>query len=96
MQSNPEVDQPDRYNELSEIINVKPSLSRLFKSKCKDIETMSSYIKLSLLIGLTGSGKSSLANGLCGETKFRTSNSTESETSNVECLATTFFGKSEE
>ena len=64
----------------------------MFRNKCKDLETMQSYFKISLLIGLTGSGKSSLANGLSGEIKFRTSNSTESETSNVDCFVTNFFG----
>ena len=60
------------------MIQVKPSLARLFKNKCKDQETMSKFFKVAPVIGLTGSGKSSLANVLCGENKFKTSNSIES------------------
>lgn len=33
-----------------------------------------------------------MANGICGENKFKTSNSIESETKNVEYFATNFFG----
>jgi len=57
---------------------------------------MQKFFKIALLIGLTGSGKSTFANSLCGENKFKTSNATESETSDVECFVTKFFGKPDE
>ena len=54
---------------------------------------MSSVIKIACLIGVTGQGKSSLANSLCGEMKFKTSNAMISETTDVECILTNFFGE---
>jgi putative ribosome biogenesis GTPase RsgA len=41
---------------------------------------MSSKIKVACFIGSTGQGKSSTANSLCGEMKFKTSNAMISET----------------
>ena len=41
---------------------------------------MSSNFKVSCFIGSTGQGKSSTANSLCGEMKFKTSNAMISET----------------
>jgi len=48
------------------------------------------------MIGLTGHGKSSTANSISGQEKFKVSNSTESETSFVTGILTRWQGRKEE
>ncbi len=72
-----------------EIIHeVKPYLDEEFKNKCVDYKSMSDSFKVACLLGVTGQGKSSLANSLCGETMFKISKFVASETTKVKCIVT--------
>ena len=55
-------------------------------------EALSEKFKTVALIGQTGSGKSTTANSICGQQKFKESCSTDSETDSVTALLATWQG----
>ncbi len=70
---------------------VKEHLQGKLLDDCGNFESLSDSFKVICLIGVTGQGKSSLANSICGEqNKFSTSPGFESLTSRVKGVATNF------
>jgi len=64
----------------------------VFEENCMEIETFSSHFKVITLIGVTGQGKSSVGNSICGEKKFYMSPGSEAQTTCVKGVITNFNG----
>jgi predicted GTPase len=75
---------------IKKLISVpKNDLEKVFDTALKaGKEEMSKKFKVICMIGVTGHGKSSTANSICGQERFQVSGGTDSETSSVTGLLT--------
>jgi putative ribosome biogenesis GTPase RsgA len=84
MQGRPANSNQERFIELTtDIPQIKDHLYKDFKANCDDIKTLSDAFKVIVMLGVTGQGKSSVVNSLCGEKIMRTSAGLDSVTSQV-------------
>jgi predicted GTPase len=73
-----------------EILKVKPQINGLFNSVCQTTQDLMSSFKIICMLGVTGHGKSSLANVICGENTFEANAGTTSVTEKVQGIVTTW------
>ncbi len=83
--------------QIKQIIEVPEDQEKAFDSAAiAGKEQLSKKFKVVCMIGITGHGKSSTANSICGREKFRVSAGSESETDSVAGLLTRWQGIKEE
>lgn len=79
------------YKQLRNFIKIPKGYKREFRQHATDKIYLSKKFMSVCLLGVTGHGKSSTANTLCGKEYFTVSQGTESETHKVRGLLTTWY-----